>query len=106
MFIGLLCERKIIFFPCKESFSFVGEIIGIVLPAHTHHGISAQIGLLNGMAGKGPVIFRQIIQTFDLVFTFDFHLKHSFVRFIYILSLFAETIISFISFQGKGEMIK
>ena len=39
MLIGGLIERKIIFFPRHQSFSFVGQIIFIILSADAQDGV-------------------------------------------------------------------
>jgi hypothetical protein len=33
MFIGFFVQRKIVFFPGKEAFPFIGKIIFLILPA-------------------------------------------------------------------------
>ena len=56
MGVALGCERQVVFFPGEKALGFIGEKIGIILPADPHNRIGAQIGLLNLVAGIAFVI--------------------------------------------------
>lgn len=58
MIVGSLVQGKVVLFPLEQSFSFVGQITGIVLSADSDNRVSVQIGLFDDMAGVGFQIDR------------------------------------------------
>ena len=58
MFIGLFVQGKVVFFPGKEAFSFVRQIVFRILTADADHGIRVQVGLFDDKAGIFAEIFR------------------------------------------------
>lgn len=50
MIVGSLVQGKVVLFPLEQSFSFVGQITGIVLSADSDNRVSVQISLLNDAA--------------------------------------------------------
>ena len=73
MGVSLFIEGEVIFFPGHQAFSFVGEIIAVILLADAHHGAGAQVSLLNGMAGEFHVVCGDLIHQ---IFPFNFHLSY------------------------------